>query len=396
MGRKEPLMNEGQTVFAQLVELLPRRAFDNAVHRYHGHRRVRTLTCRDQLLAMIFAQITGRSSLRETVLCLRALGPRRYQCGLRHAPARSTLAQANEKRDCRIFEDTALAMIAATLGDVPIDAELCHLQARVYALDATTIDLCLALFPWAHFRRCKGAVKAHTLLDVATRMPVFMRISPGKTHDLWMLDQIVPQGGAFYVMDKAYVDFARLYRLHQAGAFFVTRAKRNMDFAVRQRLAVKADGPVCRDRLVRLRGPKSRRLYPDTLRLINYVDPDRGKRLTFLTNNLTLDAATVALLYRKRWRIELFFKWIKQHLHIKAFFGTTPNAVKTQIWIAVIVYVLVVKLKHRHQLSQELNEILQVLSVALSEKVPVFRLFSREDAQHSEGADRNQLTLFDF
>jgi hypothetical protein len=389
-------MNQGQTIFAQIVELLPRRAFENAVSRYEGQRRVRTFSCRDQLLTMIFAQITGRSSLRETVLCLRALGPRRYRCGIRSIPARSTLAEANERRSHCIFEDTALAMINALRLQLPIDAELRSLQARVYALDSTTIDLCLSLFPWAHFRRRKGAVKAHTLLDVTVGLPVFMRISPGKMHDLWMLDQIVIQGGAFYILDKAYIDFARLYRLHQAGAFFVTRARRDMDFAVRQRLEVADDGPVIRDRLVRLRGPKSRWRYPDTLRLIRYVDADTGKRLTFMTNNLTLDAATVALLYRKRWRIELFFKWLKQHLHIKAFFGTTPNAVKTQVWIAVIVYVLVMKLKHHYQLSQELNEILQVLNVALSEKVPVFELFLRDGEQPSDGEDHNQLTLFEF
>jgi hypothetical protein len=389
-------MHQGCTVFAQLVELLPRRAFDAAVARYGGQRRVRTLLCMDQLLCMIFAQITGRSSLRETVLCLRALGPRRYHCGIRAAPARSTLADANEKRDFRIFEDTALAMIAAGQRDLPVDAELSRLRATVYAIDSTTIDLCLALFPWACFRRRKGAIKAHTMFDVGAGIPAFIRISHGKTHDLWMLDQIVPQPGAFYVLDKGYIDFARLYRFHQAAAFFVTRAKSNLDLGVRQRLPVPAGGPVPSDRLVRLRGPKSRHLYPDTLRLVRYIDPDTGKRLMFMTNNLTLDAVTIALLYRKRWRIELFFKWIKQHLHIKAFFGVTPNAVKTQLWIAVIVYVRVVRLKHRQQLPQELNEIFQVLGVALSEKAPVSELFSHHGAQLSEAYDRNQLPLFNL
>lgn len=389
-------MNQGHTVFAQLVELLPRKAFDNAVRRYDGRRRVRRLSCMDQLLCMIFAQVTGRTSLRETVLCLRALGPRRYHCGIRAAPARSTLADANQKRDYRIFRDTALAMITTACSELPIDTDLRRLRARVYAIDSTTIDLCLKLFPWAVFRHRKAAIKAHTVFDVGAGIPVFVRISPGKTHDLWMLDQIAPQAGAFYVMDKGYIDFARLYRLHTAGAFFVTRAKRNLDFGVRQRRTVEPDGPVIRDRLIRLRGPKSRRLYPDTLRLIRYVDPDTGKRLTFLTNHLTLDALTIAMLYRKRWRIELFFKWVKQHLHIKAFFGTSPNAVQTQVWVAVIVFVLVVRLKHRYQLSGELNEIFAVLSVALSEKVPVFELFSQHGAQLSEGVDRNQLPLFDF
>jgi hypothetical protein len=387
-------MNHGRSVFTQLVELLPRGAFNNAVRRYRGQRRVRTLSCMDQLLCMVFAQITGRSSLRETVLCLKALGTRRYHCGIHAAPSRSTLADANEKRDYRIFADTALAMIAAARLDLPVDADLRRLRARVYAIDSTTIDLCLTLFPWAHFRRRKAAIKAHTVFDIAADIPVFVRVSPGKTHDLWLLDQIVPQAGAFYVMDKGYIDFARLYRIHQAGAFFVTRAKRNLDAGVRERLPVTPGGPVTSDRLVRLRGKKSRRLYPDTLRVVRYTDPQTGKRLKFLTNNSTLDAPTIALLYRKRWRIELFFKWAKQHLRIKAFFGVTPNAVTMQLWVAVIVYVLVVRLKHRFQLPQELNEIFQVLGLSLSEKIPVSELFSRTGTQYPEGLDRNQLMLF--
>jgi IS4 transposase len=279
---------------------------------------------------------------------------------------------------------------------LPVDADLRRLRAKMYAIDSTTIDLCLALFPWAHFRRHKAAIKAHTVFDVGAGIPAFMRITRGKTHDLWMLDQILPQAGAFYMLDKGYIDFARLYRIHQAGAFFVTRAKRNMDFGVRERRPVAPGGPVRSDRVVYLRGPLSRQFFPDTLRLIRYVDPATGKRLTFLTNNLTLDARTIALLYRKRWRIELFFKWAKQHLHIKAFFGVTPNAVKTQVWIAIIVFVLVVRLRHRHHLSRELNEIFQVLGLTLSEKVPVFELFSPHGAQLSEGIDRNQLSLFDL
>ena len=389
-------MNQGQTVLAQLLELLPRKAFDSAVRRYQGQRRVRRLSCMDQLLCMIFAQLTGRASLRETVLCLRALGPRRYHCGLRTAPSRSTLAEANQKRDYRIFQDTALALISATRAQLPVDADLRRLRRGVYAIDATTIDLCLKLFPWAPFRRHKAAIKAHTVLDLGTGLPVFVRVSPGKTHDLWMLDQLTPQAGAFYVMDKGYLDFARLYRLHTAGAFFVTRAKRNLDFAVQKRRIVAPGGPVIRDRLIRLRGPKSRRLYPDTLRLIRYVDPDSGRRLTFLTNHQTLEALTIAMLYRKRWRIELFFKWIKQHLHIKAFFGTTPNAVQTQVWVAVIVFVLLVRLKHRYQLAWELHQIFAVLSVTLSEKVPVFELFLQHGRQPAKDVNRNQLSLFDF
>lgn len=298
-------MNHGRTVFAQFVELLPRKAFDLAVRRYHGQQRVRSLSSTNQLLCMIFAQVTARASLRETVSCLEAMGTSRYHCGIRGSIAKSTLADANEHRDYRIFQDVALAMIAAARIALPVDPELTALQAEVYALDSTTIDLCLKLFPWAVFRRRKAAVKAHVLFDVGTGIPVFMRVTHGKTHDLWMLDQIVPLAGAFYVMDRGYVDFARLYRLHTAGAFFVTRAKRRMDFGVRERRPVPSQGPILSDCLIRLRGPLSRTLYPDTLRRVRYVDPDTGRRLTFLTNNLTLDALTIALLYRKRWQIEM-------------------------------------------------------------------------------------------
>jgi hypothetical protein len=389
-------MNQGRTVFAQLVELLPRKAFDLAVRRYGGEHHVRTFSCMDQLLCMIFAQITARSSLRQTVSCLRALGPRRYHCGIRGRVARSTLADANELRDYRIFQDVALVMIAAARLALPVDRELGRLQADVYALDSTTIDLCLQLFPWAAFRRRKGAVKAHVLFDVGVGIPVFMRVSHGKTHDLWMLDQILPLAGAFYIMDRGYVDFARLYRLHSAGSFFVTRAKRKMDFGVRERREIPSGGAIESDRLVRLRGPLSRRLYPDTLRLVRYRDPDTARRLIFLTNNLTLDPLTIALLYRKRWQIELFFKWIKQHLHVTAFFGTTPNAVQTQLWIAVIVYVLVAQFKHRHQLPQELNEILQILSVTILQKTTINELFSQEVLQNENTMTHNQLTLFEL
>lgn len=394
-------MNQGRTVFSQLVELLPRRAFENAVTRYRGGRRVRALSCMDQLLCMVFAQLTGRSSLRETVTCLEALGRRRYHCGIRGRVARSTLAEANEKRDYRIVMDTAMSMIAAARLELPAvdrDVAALDLDAEAYALDSTTIDLCLELFPWARFRRRKGGVKAHTLLDLRVGIPVFLRVTHAKTHDLWALDQITPEPGAFYVMDKAYVDFRRLYRMHCAGAFFVTRAKKNADFRVRRRQPVggaSAAAGVRSDRLIRLCGPKSAKLYPDTLRLVRYVGPQTGKRLSFLTNNLLLDAATVALLYRERWRIELFFKWIKQHLHIKAFFGTTPNAVKTQLWAAVIVYVLVVKLKHRHQLPQDANEIFQILSVTILEKTPVFELFSEVKRPVADEENPKQLALFD-
>ena len=388
-------MNAGRSIFAQLAELLPRRAFDNAVARYGGDRRVRSFSCMDQLLCMSFAQLTGRSSLRETVSCLSAMRSQLYHCGIRGRVVRSTLAEANENRDYRIFQDTALAMIAAARIELPVDdPDLLKLDRDVYALDSTTIDLCLTLFPWAQFRRRKAGIKAHVLLDVRLGIPVFLRVTNAKTHDLWALDQVPLQAGAFYVMDKAYTDFARLHRLHCAGAFFITRAKRNLDCTVVRRDAVDRVAGVIKDRRVRLKGVKSRRRYPDTLRLITYVDPEDGRRLRFVTNNLLLPAATVALLYRKRWRIELFFKWIKQHLHIKVFFGTTPNAVRTQLWVAVIVFVLVLRLKHRYQLDQEPNEILQILSVMILDKRPVNELFSEIACAKSQEPDANQLSLF--
>ena len=389
-------MNQGRTLFAQVTDLLPRRAFANAVQRYRGDHRVSQLSCWDQLLVMLLAQFTALPSLRQVIAALAAMGTQRYHCGIRGPVARSTLADANEKRDYRIFQDTALAMIGQARQELPRDPELRRLHGGILALDSTTIDLCLKLFPWAHFRRRKAGVKAHTLLDLRVGVPVFVRVSPAKTHDLWMLDQIVAQPGAFYVLDKGYCDFRRLYRLHQAGAFFVTRAKRNLDYRIRQRRSVEAGGPVRWDRLVRLRGPKSRRLYPDTLRLVRYVDPDSGRRLTFLTNHQGLAAQTVALLYRKRWRIELFFKWVKGHLRLEAFFGTSANAVQTQVWIAVIAYVLVLRLKHRYQLPQDPHQIMSVLRIMSLEKRPVFTLFSELRPDGKIGDDPNQLRLFDL
>ena len=389
-------MNTGRTVFYQLVELLPRRAFDLAVERYRGQHRVRQFSCMDQLLCMIFAQLTGRSSLREAVNCLRALGPRRYHCGIRSAPVKSTFAAANRRRDYRIFMDTALSMIAAARLELPVDADLLRLDLRAFALDSTTVDLCLKLFPWAQFRRRKAGIKAHTLPDLRVGIPVFMRVTHAKTSDVSVLDHIVPQAGAFYVMDRGYIDFARLHRLHSAGAFFITRTKRGMDFGVRRRLPVVPGGPITHDQLIRLRGTKSQTYHPDTLRRIRYVDPETGKRLTFLTNHLTLGAATVALLYRKRWKVELFFKWVKQHLHIKAFFGTTANAVKTQLWIAVMLHVLVHRLKNRHGLSRSPNEILQVPGVTLLEKTPVNQVFLEVGGKTENIENCNQLSLFEL
>ena len=390
-------MNHGTTVFSQLLELLPRRAFELAVRRYRAGSRPLELSCADQLLSMIFAQLTGRSSLRETVVCLHALGSRRYHLGIRHPPARSTLAEANQRHDHRIFMDTAMSMIARAREQLPLDAELSRLNIKAaFALDSTTIDLCLALFPWARFKKTKGAVKAHVLMDLNVGIPIFMRISTGKTSDVSTLDQLFFLPGAFYVMDRGYIDFARLRRIHQAGAFFVLRPKRRMAFRVIKRRAVDPGTGVTRDRLVRLCGQRSKRLGKWPMRLIGYVDSRTGKRLLFLTNQLDLPAWQIALLYRKRWKIELLFKWMKQHLHIKSFFGTTPNAVKSQLWIAVIVLVLIHRLKQQLALSQTPYEIAQILSVTLCEKTPINQAFFDDQQQTVPSQNHKQLSLFEL
>jgi hypothetical protein len=388
-------MNIGRTVFAQLIDLLPRRACERAIERHRVGGRPLGLSVTDQLLCMIFAQLTGRSSLRETVTCLRALSSRCYHLGIRHRPARSTLADANERRDHRIFVDTALSMIAQARRELPIDPDLRRLKIKAaFALDSTTIDLCLALFPWARFKRTKGAIKAHVLLDLFVGIPVFMRISHAKTSDLWALDQLLFLPQAFYVLDRGYVDFARLHRIHHAGAFFVTRPKRKMNYRVIRRLAVDRSAGITHDRIVHLHGqhPKTLRRWP--LRLIRYIDQKTGKRFVFFSNHLQLPAEQIALLYRKRWKIELLFKWMKQHLHIKSFFGTTPNAVKTQLWIAVIVLLLIHRLKHRIGLSHTPNEIAQILSVTLCEKTLLNQAFFNDRQQSLQLPDHNQLLLF--
>jgi len=387
-------MAQGRTLFSRLVELLPRRAFESAVARYRGDHRVRSLSSMDQLLAMIYAQITERSSLRQTALCLHALGPQRYHCGIRGPVPKSSLADANEARDFRIFRDTALRLIATARQELPADPELLALDADAYALDATTIDLCLKAFPWARFRRRKGAVKLHTLLDLHTQMPVFVAISDGKHHEVNTLATLATEPGAYYVVDKGYIDFAQFYRLHQSGGFFVTRAKRSMDFSARARLPVTPGGPVLFDQLIRLRVYRSRKRYPDTLRRIGYRDPETGKRLVFLTNQQLLPAELIALLYRKRWQIELFFKWIKMHLRIKVFFGRSPNAVATQVWTAVIVFVLVLRFRHRHRLTHAPGEIMSILSAMILEKAPINEVFRGTGEQIEETHGHNQLSLF--
>ena len=388
-------MNLGRTVFAQLIDLLPRRAFELAIQRHRVSGRALTLSVMDQLLCMVFAQLTGRTSLRETVTCLRALGSRCYHLGIRHTPARSTLADANERRDYAIFADTAMSMIAQARAELPVDADLRRLKIKAaFALDSTTIDLCLSLFPWARFKRTKGAIKAHLLLDLLVGIPVFMRISHAKTSDLSTLDQLLFLPGAFYIMDRGYVDFHRLYRIQQSAAFFVIRPKRGMNYRVIKRLTADHATGVTHDRVIRLHGRHRKAIRRWPLRLVRFVDPATGKRFTFLSNHLELPADQIALLYRKRWQIELLFKWMKQHLHIKAFFGTTPNAVKAQLWIAVIVLVLIHRLKHRLNLSQTPNEIAQILSVTLCEKTLMNQAFFDDRQQSLQLPDPNQLLLF--
>jgi hypothetical protein len=388
-------MHSGTFVFAQLMEFVSRHDFNACVRRYRGDRRPRGFSCRDQFFCLAFAQLTFRESLRDIETCLRALGPKLYHAGFRGRVSRSTLADAARTHDWRIFADFAQTLIQRArllYAGQPLEVEL---DRTVYALDSTTIDLCLSLFPWAHFRRRKGAVKLHTLLDLRGSIPCFVHISHGKTHDTAALDLLPIEPGAYYVMDRAYIDFARLRWFEQQAAFFVTRAKRNLDATRRARRRVDRSTGLRCDQTIVLAGPKSSRLYPEPLRRIAYCDAETGRRFVFLTNNFALPALTITQLYACRWQIELFFKWIKQHLRIKAFYGTTDNAVKTQVWVAISVYVLVAIVKRELRLEQSLHDILQILSISLFEKTPLKELLLRPNAHHSESACPNQLTLFE-
>lgn len=389
-------MFQGQIVLAQLMEFLPRRDFNACVARYRGDYRQRTFSCRDQFLAMAFAQLTFRESLRDIETCLSTLKPKLYHAGFRGRVTRSTLADANERRDWRIYADFAQVLIRRARKLYARDALSVDLAHTAYALDSTTIDLCLSLFPWAPFRRRKAAVKLHTLLDLRGNIPCLIRISHGKTHDLTALDHLSLEPGAFYIMDKGYTDFARLHRFHQAGAFFVVRGKRGLDFRRRVRREVDRDRGLRSDQTIALCGPLTSQRYPDPLRRIAYFDAENEKRFVFLTNNFTLPALTIAQLYKCRWQVELFFKWIKQHLRIKAFYGYSPNAVKTQVWIAVSVYVLVAIVRKELHVDRSLSEILQILSLSLFEKTPLNQAFSHEHVTFPEPYCRNQLPLFDF
>lgn len=358
-------------VFSQLIDSLPKYEFNRCVARYHGNQRIRSFSCFDQFLCMAFAQLAYRESLRDIEICLHAFHKKLYHAGFRGVIARSTLANANELRDWRIYEDFAHVLIARARKLYLADSFGIELEQPAYALDSTTIDLCLTLFPWAHFRRHKAAIKLHTLIDLRGNIPCFVLITDGKTHDVNVLDVLPIESGAFYVMDRGYLDFDRLHHLTAGLAFFVTRAKSNLDFNRRRsRLVDKTTGLRC-DQTIVLGGPLTSKLYPDPLRRVVYRDLETGKRFVFLSNNFVLPALTIANIYRCRWQVELFFRWIKQHLRIKSFYGTSPNAVKTQVWIAICTYVLVAIIKKDRKIDLSLHEILQILSVSLFEKTPL-------------------------
>ena len=389
-------MHAGSLVFAQLMDFVPRHEFNTCVRRYGGDRRQRGFSCRDQFLCLAFAQLTFRESLRDIETCLRALEPKLYHAGFRGRVSRSTLADASRTHDWRIYADFAQVLIGRARKLYVHEPLAVDLNETVYAFDSTTIDLCLSLFPWAPFRRKKGAVKLHTLLDLRGSIPCFVHVSHGKTHDVTVLDQLPIEPAAFYVMDRAYVDFLRLHRFTQAAAFFITRSKRNLDCTRRQRRAVDRATGLRSDQTIVLGGPKSSRLYPDPLRRIAFYDAENERRFVFLTNNFVLPALTIARLYKCRWQVELFFKWIKQHLRIKAFYGTSDNAVKTQVWIAISVYVLVAIVKKELRIERSLYEILQILSVTLFEKATIFTALTEPLLPNSQTPFPNQHTLFDL
>jgi hypothetical protein len=389
-------VNSGRTVFSQLIEHLPEKEFQKCVARYRGDSNFRGFSCWDQLLAMAFAQLTYRESLRDIESCLRALQSKLYHMGFRGKVSRSTLADANESHDWRIFADFAQGLIATARPLHACDLMGVDLHQSLYALDSTTIDLCLSLFPWAKFRQRKAAVKLHTLLDLHGNIPTFIRVTSGAVHDVNVLDEIMPEAGAFYVMDRAYIDFQRLFVFTLSSAFFVVRTKSNVLLERRYSHPVDKSTGVLSDQTVILSSVESATAYPDPLRKVSYFDAERSKRLKFLTNNFTLPARTIADIYRQRWQVELFFKWIKQHLRIKAFYGTSENAVKTQIWIAVSIYVLVAIVRKRLGLEASLYQILQILSVTLFEKTPILRALQACDSDSDLVDIGNQLILFTF
>ena len=386
-------MYAGKTLFAQVMDFVPWTSFRRIVARYGGDRRVRTLNCAEQFRVMAFAQMTWRESLRDIEACLSAQATKLYHMGLREAVARSTLADANETRDWRIWAEFAQLLIRRARQLYADDSLALDLANTVYALDSTTINLCLSVFPWAHFQRTKAAVKMHALLDLRGNIPSFIHVSDGKLHDVNVLDMLIPEPGAFYVMDRGYIDFARLYVLHQAGAFYVTRAKSNFDIhRIYSAVTDRSTGVIC-DQIIVFNGRFAAKDYPERLRRIRFKVPESGKTLVFLTNNMTLSALTIAALYKSRWQVELFFKWVKQHLRIKRFYGTSENAVKTQIWTAVAVYVLVAIVKKQLHLDASLYTLLQILSVTLFEKMPLQQALIEPARQPNDPANANQLNL---
>jgi hypothetical protein len=387
-------MHAGKAIFSQLTDWIHPEQFRRCVQRYDGDHRVHNFSCWDQFLAMTFAQVTYRDSLADIEVCLRSRRDQLYRLGFRSTIAHSTLADANRERDWRIYADLAQSLIARArrlYADEPIGGELAQ---SVYALDSTTIDLCLSLFPWARFRSTKAAIKLHTLLDLRGPIPTMIAISDGKQADVRVLDELLPEPGAFYVMDRGYVDFQRLYRFVLAGAFFVTRTKAGVQLSRLESRPVDKNTGVRSDHLVWLSTPQSAAHYPDRLRRVSYKDPESGKALVFLTNNFDLPALTIAKLYKCRWQVELFFKWIKQNLRIKHFFGTTDNAVKTQVWIAVCAYVLVAIVRKQLGLEISLSQLLQILSVNVFEQTPLAELVAKTQTQNELDDNRNQLMLW--
>ena len=388
-------MYTGSLVFSQVMEHLPMHTFRRCVQRYRGNHKIKTFSCLDQFRCMAFAQLTYRESLRDIEACLRAQQNKLYHMGIRGGISRNTIANANKVRDWRIYADFAQSLIQIA-RKLYVDEDMgVELDSTVYALDATTIDLCLSVFPWANFRATKAAVKLHTLLDLRGSIPTFIHISDGKMHDVNVLDLLLPEAGAFYVMDRGYVDFRRLYELNLGSAFFVTRAKSNLQCRRLYSRPVNKELGLKYDQTVRLTGVNSAKNYPANLRRIKYYDARTDKTLTFLTNNFLLPAMTIAELYRCRWQVELFFKWIKQHLRIKSFFGTSENAVKSQIWIAVATYVQVAIIKKRLNLRASLYTILKILSVTIFENMPLYQVLSGNELSCSETDLPNQLILFD-
>jgi len=388
-------MYQGRTVFSQLLDFMTRHRFHRCVGRYHGDLRTRSFTCHDQFLCMSFAQLTYRQSLRDTVLCLRTMKKKTYHAGIKGKVSLSTLADANEKRDWRIYRDFAMTLIAQARELYSKDDFGLQLEETAFALDSSTIDLCLSVFPWARFRSTKSGIKLHTLLDLRGNIPSFVSVTDAKVHDVNILDFIIPEPGAIYIMDRAYLDFSKLWEMSIRLAYFILRAKTNTKLRRLYSSSIdKTTGILC-DQTVLLSGKDTSESYPEKLRRIKYHDPFTGKRFVFLTNNFVLDSRTVADLYKCRWQVELFFKWIKQHLRIKKFFGTTENAVKTQIWIAISVYVLVAIMKKRLKLEMSLYTIMQVISISLFEKIPLHQVFTENEERKEKGSWHVQLELFE-